>query len=149
MADDIPKPPPTKSQADNNEEDFLEWKPRTSWTVLPSSFSSGPLGLGDPEDTSLRKVEKEVLIPMVMRDKAWMEKCRPEVIAFEKCAKKEEFMMMFRCREKNNIMQRCVKAWFQDEDFKEECKQIYLDKRKIYRSTGEGQKLRREEMKWQ
>ncbi|XP_060084906.1 COX assembly mitochondrial protein homolog [Ylistrum balloti] len=109
MADGVPAPPTPKPQTD--QDDILEWRPRTEWTVLPSEFASGPLGLGDPDDLSLRKVEKEVLIPMVMRDKAWMEKCRPEVIAFEKCAKAEEFMMMFRCREKNDTMQKCVKAW--------------------------------------
>lgn len=34
---------------------------------------------GDPDDQSLRNVEKEVLIPMKMKEKAKLEKCVVEV----------------------------------------------------------------------
>jgi hypothetical protein len=42
---------------------------------------------GHPDDKSLRKVETEVLIPKIMRDRAKAEKCVPEVKAFEECCK--------------------------------------------------------------
>lgn len=38
-------------------------------TVLAKYLSGGPYGLGDPNDKSLRKVEKEILIPKLMRDR--------------------------------------------------------------------------------
>ena len=38
-------------------------------------FTSLTLKLGDPEDRTLRKVETEVLIPKIMRERCKTEKC--------------------------------------------------------------------------
>lgn len=49
---------------------------------------------GDPEDRTLRKVEREVLVPKIMRDRAKKEKCVDEVAAFEECCKNSSVLMV-------------------------------------------------------
>lgn len=39
----------------------------------------GSLRIGDPDDRSLRKVETEIMIPKIMREKAKTEKCTRQV----------------------------------------------------------------------
>lgn len=92
--------------------------------------------LGDPNDRSLRKVEREVLIPKIMRDKAKAEKCVQEVEDFSKCCKNSNIFMVFSCRKENNKLQECLGRWYQDEEFKNICKEIYLEERSEYRNTG-------------
>ncbi|XP_055710351.1 COX assembly mitochondrial protein homolog [Phlebotomus papatasi] len=99
-------------------------------------YTSGPKQLGDPDDKSLRKVELEVLIPKVMRDRAKTEKCVPEVSDFEQCCKDKGLLMVFSCRKENEKLKNCLTKWYQDETFKSECRQIYLDERTEFRRTG-------------
>lgn len=94
------------------------------------------LFIGDPYDTSLRIVEKEVLIPKIMRERAKTEKCTDEVAAFTKCCADNNLLMAITCREQNAAMQNCQTRWYQDEEFKNECKEIYLKERSEYRLTG-------------
>ncbi|XP_014615104.1 PREDICTED: COX assembly mitochondrial protein homolog [Polistes canadensis] len=110
--------------------------------VLPPKYSSGPHGLGDPNDKSLRKVELNVLIPQVIRDRAKAEKCFLEVEEFKKCCQENNLSMVFKCRTENNKLTRCLERWFHDKDFQEECKQIYLQERSEYRKTNVSKKLR-------
>ena len=91
---------------------------------------------GDPEDRSLRIVEKEVLIPKIMRDRAKTEKCVPEVEEFTKCCSSSNLLMAYSCRKQNAAMQDCQTRWYKDEVFKEECKEIYLKERREFRLTG-------------
>ncbi|XP_075168052.1 COX assembly mitochondrial protein homolog [Haematobia irritans] len=95
-----------------------------------------PHGLGDPNDKSLRKVEIEVLIPKVMRDRAKELHCTQEVKAFESCCKDSGILMVVSCRKENSHLKECLTKWYQNEAFKEECKQIYLQERSEFRSTG-------------
>lgn len=44
-------------------------------------------------------------------------------------------MMIFKCRNENNKLKRCLEQWFSDKDFKEECKQLYLQERSEFRRT--------------
>ncbi len=71
-----------------------------------------------------------------MRDRAKKEKCVAEVAEFTKCCSSSSFLMAYTCRKENASMQECQKKWYQDEDFKNECKEIYLQERKEYRLTG-------------
>ncbi|XP_050682355.1 COX assembly mitochondrial protein homolog [Leptidea sinapis] len=105
-------------------------------SVLPSKYSDGPLGLGDPDDRSLRKVEIEVLIPKLMREKAKTVKCVKEVEEFHNCVKDSSLLMVIKCRKENNAMKSCMARWYGDEDFKKICTNEYLDERSRYRSTG-------------
>ncbi|XP_043495972.1 COX assembly mitochondrial protein homolog [Polistes fuscatus] len=114
----------------------------TSQGVLPPKYSLGPHGLGDPNDKSLRKVEVNVLIPQIIRDRAKEEKCILEVEEFNKCCQENNLSMVFKCRNENNKLKHCLERWFQDKDFQEECKQIYLQERSEYRRTNVSKKLR-------
>lgn len=91
---------------------------------------------GDPNSKHLRRVEIEVLIPKIMRERTKTEKCVPEVAAFEKCCKSTGISMVVKCRLENEELKKCSMRWFRDEKFREECTQIYLDQRMEYRRTG-------------
>ncbi|CAK9828090.1 COX assembly mitochondrial protein homolog [Anthophora retusa] len=103
-----------------------------------NSFRSfgGPHDLGDPEDKSLRKVEKEVLIPQIMRDRAKREKCIQEVEDFSECCKNSNLFMVIKCRKQNAALIDCLGVWYNDLKFKEECTLQYLEQRSEYRRTG-------------
>ncbi|KAF5288313.1 hypothetical protein FQR65_LT12047 [Abscondita terminalis] len=107
-----------------------------SATVLPSKLSGGPMGLGDPNDRSLRKVEIEVMIPKKMREIAKMEKCSQQVEDFSVCCKNYNLLMVVQCRKENAALKNCLTQWYQDEDFKNRCKNEYLEERSEYRRTG-------------
>lgn len=91
---------------------------------------------GDPNDQSLRKVEKDVLIPKIMRDRAKHIHCKEQVKAFEECCKDQGLLMVVSCQAQNSALKDCLTQWYQNEDFKEECKAIYLRNRTQYRLTG-------------
>jgi COX assembly protein 1 len=91
---------------------------------------------GNPADQRLRKVEKEVLIPMKMREKAKVEKCFEEVRAFSECCKSSSIAMVVKCRVENSTMKACLTRWYQDEEFRKMCEVEYLRERTDYRRTG-------------
>lgn len=91
---------------------------------------------GDPNDNTLRKVESEILIPKIMRDRAKSEKCIPEVGEFEKCCKDSGLKMVYSCRPQNDGLKACLTEWYKNEEFKAECRDIYLKQRSEYRRTG-------------
>lgn len=92
--------------------------------------------LGDPDDTSLRKVEVEVMIPKKMREVAKTEKCIEQVKKFTECCKDNSLLMVVRCREENSALKDCLTRWYRDEEFQEKCKGDYLRERSDYRRTG-------------
>ncbi|KDR24039.1 COX assembly mitochondrial protein homolog [Zootermopsis nevadensis] len=104
--------------------------------VLGKKFGGGPHGLGDPLDRSLRNVEVEVLIPKKMREKAKDDKCAEEVKAFNECCKSSSIFMVVTCRKENTALKNCLIRWYQDEKFKNSCKEEYLDERSEFRRTG-------------
>lgn len=105
-------------------------------SLLSRKHAGGPHGLGDPLDRSLRKVEIDILIPKKMRDKARDEKCSEEVSAFSKCCKSSSVFMVIACRKENTALKDCLNKWYQDEVFKNRCKEEYLDERSEFRRTG-------------
>ncbi|XP_070495066.1 COX assembly mitochondrial protein homolog [Chironomus tepperi] len=111
-------------------------------TNFPVKNVGGPRGLGDPDDRKLRKVEKEVLIPKIMRDRAKKEKCIEEVAAFEDCCKNSNVFMVLKCREQNEKLWGCLTKWYKDETFVGECTEIYLQERSDFRRTGLQKKYR-------
>lgn len=103
------------------------FKREESFAVLPQKFGGGPHGLGiyssvlknsglssillfsgEPDDRTLRKVEREVLIPKIMREKAKVEKCFDEVHAFESCCKDYSLLMVVTCRKQNDVLKNCL-----------------------------------------
>uniref|UniRef100_A0A8B9BI78 COX assembly mitochondrial protein n=1 Tax=Anser brachyrhynchus TaxID=132585 RepID=A0A8B9BI78_9AVES len=96
-----------------------------------SFFVSGSLA----ENSKLRHVEKDVLIPVIMRDRA-KELCSDKVQAFTKCCKETGFLMVVKCRKENTALKDCLVGYYSDPSFYEECKTEYLKQREEYRATG-------------
>ncbi|XP_055859127.1 COX assembly mitochondrial protein homolog [Episyrphus balteatus] len=111
-------------------------KDATISSAVPKVDPKNPHGLGDPNDRSLRKVEVEVLIPKIMRDRAKAEHCLKEVKAFESCCRDNSLLMVINCRQQNDVLKTCLANWYSNEAFKAECKEIYLKERSEYRATG-------------
>lgn len=109
-------------------------------------MNNNEIFLGDPADRSLRNVEKEVLVPKVMRERAKVEKCFEEVGAFQTCCKDSSLLMVVKCRKENSELRSCLTRWYQDDIFRKECTEIYLADRAEFRSTGL-QKKHREYLK--
>lgn len=57
--------------------------------------------------------------------------------------------MSFRCKSQTNQLKECMARWFYDEQFIQECTQIYLDQRTEYRLTGISKKQRERQEKEQ
>ncbi|XP_048366640.1 COX assembly mitochondrial protein homolog isoform X2 [Sphaerodactylus townsendi] len=92
-------------------------------------------GSGRGDELQLRHVEKDVLIPKMMRDKA-RELCSDKVQAFTKCCQDSGFLMVVKCREENTALKECLTAHYTNPAFYEECKTEYLKQREEYRKTG-------------
>ncbi|XP_038625471.1 COX assembly mitochondrial protein homolog [Tachyglossus aculeatus] len=90
---------------------------------------------GPAEDLHLRHVEKDVLIPKIMREKA-KERCSDEVQAFTQCCKDTGFLMVVKCRKENSALKECLTSHYTDPGFYEECKTEYLKEREEFRTTG-------------
>lgn len=113
--------------------------------MLPPNVSGGPHNLGDPEDRTLRKVEKDIMIPMKMRDKAKKEKCFAEGKSFTECCKDARFWMVWKCKSETATLTNCLENWYKDEEFKRQCTEEYLEERSEYRRTGIKQKQKRKD----
>ncbi|GFS12584.1 COX assembly mitochondrial protein like protein [Elysia marginata] len=116
----------TLTKDENDNEDY----------VLAKSLGGGPLGLGDPDDRSLRKAEREILIPAKMKEKAKRLICPTEVKDFGECAKQQGLMMPFMCRSKAWALESCLKAAYADPAFINLCTEEFLEERSHYRRTG-------------
>jgi len=96
----------------------------------------------DP-DPSLRKQEKDILIPSLMRKTAEMEDCREKVEAFADCCKKfaenshKYSLMVFKeCKAENEAKMNCMNEKFIDPDYYWKCKEKYLDEKFLKKTTG-------------
>lgn len=103
---------------------------------------NGPIVVGDPNDKTLRKVEKEVLIPKIMRERAKTEKCVDLVKDFGECCKENGLLMVVKCRKENAVMRDCYEKWYTNESFINECTDMYLAQRTEYRRSGITKKQR-------
>ena len=83
----------------------------------------------------LRHVEKDVLIPKIVRQKA-RERCSEQVQDFPKCCKGSGILMLVKCQKENSSLKECVTAYYNDPAFYEECKMEYLKEREEFRETG-------------
>ncbi|GAB1866722.1 COX assembly mitochondrial protein [Camponotus japonicus] len=113
-----------------------------TYSVISPKFAGGPQGLGDPDDKSLRKVEKNVLIPKIMRERTKTEKCVNEVKDFHNCCLDSGLLHVVKCRKENEIMKSCMERWFYNQDFIKECTEQYLNERSEFRKTGIPKKQR-------
>ena len=94
----------------------------------------------DP-DPSLRKVEKDVLIPKIMRDLSRTEDCAASVKDFNECVRQFEpgswksYLTFKYCKTENAKMLECMNKKFTDYNFYLKCKKIYLDEKKLFDYT--------------
>uniref|UniRef100_UPI00398EE1DC COX assembly mitochondrial protein homolog n=1 Tax=Pristiophorus japonicus TaxID=55135 RepID=UPI00398EE1DC len=100
---------------------------------------------GSKEVNLLRHVEKDVLIPKMVREKA-KELCSDKVEAFSKCCQKSGFLMVIKCREENAALKDCLTDHYNDSTLYEECKQEYLKEREEFRQTGIPSKKRQQKV---
>ncbi|XP_002759746.3 COX assembly mitochondrial protein homolog isoform X2 [Callithrix jacchus] len=89
----------------------------------------------DPAEQHLRHVEKDVLIPKKMREKA-RERCSEQIQDFTKCCQDSGVLMVIKCRKENSALKECLTAYYTDPAFYEECKMEYLKEREEFRRTG-------------
>ncbi|KAI1885602.1 hypothetical protein AGOR_G00205510 [Albula goreensis] len=97
------------------------------------------------EEPQLRHVEKDVLIPKLMRERA-KERCEEKVQAFNHCCKETGFFMVFKCREENSALKDCLTMHYKDPAFFEECKQEYLREKEEFERTGIAKKNRTQKL---
>ncbi|XP_068999339.1 COX assembly mitochondrial protein homolog [Embiotoca jacksoni] len=96
-------------------------------------------------EVQLRHVEKDVLIPKMMREKA-RELCAEKVEAFNHCCKESGFFMVFKCRVENAALKECLTQHYKDPAFFEECKQEYIQEKMEYEKTGVATKNRKQKL---
>ncbi|XP_012946592.1 COX assembly mitochondrial protein homolog [Aplysia californica] len=116
----------TETRSSNIDEDF----------VLAKNLGGGPLGLGDPDDRSLRKAEREIMIPQKMKATAKSGRCSGVVREFGECAKEKGLMMPFLCRDKARDLEKCLTEAYTDPAFIKACTDQYLEERSEFRRTG-------------
>ncbi|KAE8740932.1 hypothetical protein FOCC_FOCC013544 [Frankliniella occidentalis] len=121
-------------------------QPRTDH-VLPKHLGGGPLNLGDPDDRSLRKVEKDILILNMVRDRVHKEKCSAEAAKLDKCGGEAGLLVTFKCGKEKDELIECSKRWFHDEGLRNECTEEFLKQRSYYRRTGKPGYLHNQEEK--
>ncbi|XP_043364934.1 COX assembly mitochondrial protein homolog isoform X4 [Dermochelys coriacea] len=100
---------------------------------------------GTAEEPELRHVEKDVLIPKMMREKA-RERCSDKVQAFTKCCQESGFLMVVKCQQENAALKECLTTYYNDPAFYEECKIEYLKQREEFRVTGIPAKQRQQKL---
>ncbi|KAM4687764.1 COX assembly mitochondrial protein homolog [Discoglossus pictus] len=100
---------------------------------------------GKAEEPDLRHVEKDVLIPKMIREKARV-LCADKVEAFSKCCRESGFLMVVKCRDENAALKECLTEHYKDPSLYEECKQEYLKEREEFRRTGIPSKKREQKV---
>ena len=94
----------------------------------------------DP-DPSLRRVEKDILIPKIMRDRSRQYACAAQVKAFNDCCLQykpgtlKSYFTFINCKNENDAMMQCMNEKFLSMDYYYECKEIYLHEKKLFQKT--------------
>ncbi|KAK3696533.1 hypothetical protein QZH41_015899 [Actinostola sp. cb2023] len=80
---------------------------------------------------NLRHVEKDVLIPKIVREIS-REKCKDYVDDFTNCCKGRTLSMVWTCRKQNRAMKDCLTKYYLDNSIFAEAKVRYLKEREEY-----------------
>ena len=88
------------------------------------------------DDPTLRRVEKDVVIPKLMRDQARLVDCVEEVKVFNNCVKNykkgyEKYIAFMKCKPESNAMLKCMNDLFVDYDYYLKCKEMFLKEKRI------------------
>ncbi|VDO99645.1 unnamed protein product [Soboliphyme baturini] len=90
---------------------------------------------GDPEDKTLRHVERDVVIPKRVQDKVAKEKCHLEYKELSHCLKLCG-IKIHHCNKLRDKLNACLLNWYYDPEFVQSCTEEYLHDRSEYRRTG-------------
>ena len=114
--------------------------------VLPKHLGGGPMGLGDPDDRKLRRVERDIIILNMVRERVRHEKCKEVGDILDKCGGEATWTVSWACRKERDDLMECSKQWFHDEGLRQECTEEFLRQRSYYRRTGKPGHLYKEEV---
>lgn len=89
---------------------------------------------------TLRKVEKDVLIPRYLEYKITRELCSEQAKKFAECSKAAGLRVIFDCKSIRKEFEDCSNRWWNDEGLRKEVTDEYLAKRKRFRETGEAER---------
>ncbi|CAD6187868.1 unnamed protein product [Caenorhabditis auriculariae] len=110
---------------------------RVKKTILPHYSSSGPHGLGDPEDRTLRKIEADVIIPNRMNTQIERVECNSSYLDLVKCFRNDGAVAgLNTCKPALEIYNRCKFEKFHDPEFRSRMTDEYLAERSEARRTG-------------
>ncbi|XP_061169233.1 uncharacterized protein LOC133178542 [Saccostrea echinata] len=126
---------PESTEQTNGTENPTQENVRKIKTVLPHHMAGGPKGLGDPDDRTLRKVEEDTLVGNVMRERGKII-CERELLDFMACSDEHYVLFPWKCRTQSKKYNQCLTDLNSDPTFQDECKEIYLQRRRHYRLTG-------------
>ncbi|KRZ70718.1 COX assembly mitochondrial -like protein [Trichinella papuae] len=101
--------------------------------------------LNDPNDLTLRHVERDTVIPKRVQERVKKEKCKEFYDSLSKCLSKNGFTRIWRCYHERDKLNECLLTWYYNPEFIHECTQQYLDDRSEYRRTGKMSERLREE----
>ncbi|KAI6205395.1 COX assembly mitochondrial protein [Aphelenchoides besseyi] len=119
-------------------------KYRVRKTILRKEAITGPCGIGDPQDRSLRKIEAEVLIPNMMNKEVEKIECRSQFEGLVACMRREGGAVGLRtCTDVLEVFNKCKKEKFEDPEFRQQITNAYLDERSDVRRTGMSAKERK------
>ncbi|XP_065206414.1 COX assembly mitochondrial protein homolog [Planococcus citri] len=97
----------------------------------------GPHGLGDPDDKSLSKNERNLLIPQIRRRIVKEEKCPNEIKEYEECVCSIGLMMAgIKCKDLKVKMSDCLEFWNDCDELQKRARREYLEERAEYRRSG-------------
>uniref|UniRef100_A0AC35U8V3 COX assembly mitochondrial protein n=1 Tax=Rhabditophanes sp. KR3021 TaxID=114890 RepID=A0AC35U8V3_9BILA len=118
-------------------------KHRVKKTILPHYFSSGPHGLGDPEDRTLRRIEADVIIPNRMNSQIERVECNVQYLDLVACLRKDGgFKGLNTCKPVLEMFNKCKAKYFRDLNFRSEVTDGYLKERAGARTYGMTEKSR-------
>lgn len=76
--------------------------------MLPKEAVTGPHGIGEPDDRSLRKIEANVVIPNMMNKRIEQTECKSEIEELIRCMKREGAALgLQRCKEFLGVFNVC------------------------------------------
>ncbi|GMR32043.1 hypothetical protein PMAYCL1PPCAC_02238, partial [Pristionchus mayeri] len=112
-------------------------KYRAKKTILPHYSSSGPFGLGDPEDRTLRRLEADVIITNRMNADIERVQCNPQYMDLIKCFREEGGVKgLSQCKPVLALFNACKTEKFHDTEYRERMTEEYLRERSEARRTG-------------
>ncbi|GMT32701.1 hypothetical protein PFISCL1PPCAC_23998, partial [Pristionchus fissidentatus] len=110
---------------------------RVKKTILPHYSSSGPFGLGDPDDRTLRRIEADVIIPNRMNAAVERVECNAQYMDLIKCFRSEGAVKgLAECKPILALFNACKAEKFHDIAWREHMTEEYLKERSEARRTG-------------